>query len=73
MKMKNQDKYMYDKLLQVMCNELDKVVDKNIFIDVKYKKNVIAISSFLEFLKAGATIETNLTEDSKVEFILKME
>ena len=71
--MENQDKYMYDKLLNYMCNELDKVIDKNIFVDVKYKKNVMAISSFLEFLRAGATIETKLTENNKIEFILKME
>lgn len=30
--MENQDKYMYDKFLSSMCNELDKVIDKNIFI-----------------------------------------
>lgn len=69
----SQEKYRYDKLLESLCKGLDGIIDNNTFKEAKYKKNVAAISAFLEFLKGGANVSTSFNGTDKVDFIIEME
>ncbi len=69
----NQEKYRYEKLLESLCKSLDGIIDNNTFKEAKYKKNISAISAFLEFLKSGASVSTSFNGTDKVDFIIEME
>lgn len=66
------DKLLYHNLLKSLCDGLDKIIEDNTFQDVEYKKNVTTISSFLEFLKAGASVTSEFVGDKKINFTIEM-
>lgn len=68
----NSQKDDFDKILSILCEGVGRAIDENKIIEVKYKQKLLAISSFLEFIKAGAQVKMELSEEGKPIFIINM-
>lgn len=62
----------FNKVLTVLCSELDKIITSNVFDSTVNKQKISAISSFLEFIKAGADISVLPIDDNKATYIVEM-
>ena len=58
----------FDKTLQMFCYLANQVMNSSEISSVKYKQKMCAITSFLEFIKAGADISVENKTDDKVTF-----
>ncbi len=68
---KNENEKMQD-VFEYLCNDLKLVLSKNIFQENEQKQKLYATSAFLEFLKAGASVEVLPIEDGKATFVINM-
>ena len=65
------DEKFYE-FLNILCSAADDFIDKNDQSDLLINKKIFAISSFLEFLKAGADVDTFPIEGNDVTFVIKL-
>lgn len=63
----------FEKTLQVLCESMNKKIYSNQINSVRYKQKILALASFLEFIKAGANVSVETQEDNKITFIIGLE
>jgi len=64
------EKRKFNEFIGSLCNQMDNIIDKNVFCDIEYKQKTYAISSFLEFIKAGSDVKVLPIENNKATFII---
>jgi hypothetical protein len=57
-----------NEVLEFLCESVKRVIDSEKIEDIKCKQKIYCISSFLEFIKAGADIKVLPFEDGKATF-----
>lgn len=62
----------FNKVLTVLCSELDKLIASNEFESNANRQKISAISSFLEFIKDGADISVLPIDYNKATYIVEM-
>ena len=62
----------FDKILNILCEGVERAIDENKIIELEYKQKLLAMSSFLEFIKAGAQIKMEVNEEGKPTFVVNM-
>lgn len=62
----------FNKILSILCDGVERAISENKIIELQYKQKLLAISSFLEFVQAGADIRMEIGDDGKPKFIVNM-
>ena len=68
----NTDKENFDKILSILTDGVDRAIGENKVIDIEYKSKLLAVSAFLNFVKEGARIKLDVSDDGKPIFIVNM-
>lgn len=68
----NIDKENFDKILSILTDGVDRAIGENKVIDIEYKSKLLAVSAFLNFVKEGACIKLDVSDDGKPIFIINM-
>lgn len=69
----NQKEILYvNDTIKTLCDIMDKVLKSGNINTIESKQKLCAISSFLEFLKAGADVTTETLENNMLAFIINM-
>ncbi|MBQ7140219.1 MAG: hypothetical protein IJO32_01795 [Bacilli bacterium] len=63
----------FTEYLSHLCKNIDSVIEKDIYKEYAIKQKLYALSSFIEFLKAGASLDVLPIENEKVTFIINIE
>lgn len=70
--MNRSDKDNFELLINFLCNNLQSIISKEVIQEKRYKQKLYAVSSFLEFIKAGASVSVLPVENGKVMFVIDM-
>lgn len=58
----------YDELLDNICNSLDRAIEDETITDLAIRQKLSALSSFAEFIKAGADVRLDDLKDNIIKF-----
>lgn len=66
--MENNEELSYKNTLNQVCTTLDLAIENSNIQSKELRQKLFALSSFAEFLKAGADVETNGINNNVAEF-----
>lgn len=66
------EKQYVNDTIKTLCDIMDKVLNSGDINTITGKQKLCAISSFLEFLRAGADVTTETLENNMLAFIINM-
>ncbi len=70
--MKDSENIEFYNFIKCLSNYIDDVIKKNTFESNEYKQKLYAISSFIEFLNAGASVRVLPIENNNISFVISM-
>lgn len=70
--MKEKEQFLFNSTLNHICRTLDSAINSDEITDMRLRQKLFALSSFVEFLSAGADVETNGIKDNIATYNIKL-